>query len=212
MPFIFADIKEKIKPYWEPIQTLLKCMQIIFSTTTAESDIKSLEKCIQLHLKTVIEVFGRTLAPKHHFLVHYPTCIRRQGPPIHLWTMRMEAKHKVLTEIARRKMNFINLTKTLAHQEIMCKPIKNKPRIKPSENSGDFLKSIQFQKYESFVRRDISADFDTISVHKFAKHDSIDYRESSLLVENGRIYEIVNILSINSNVFFCASYIEFVCR
>lgn len=209
MPFIFVDIKEKIKPYWEPIQTLLKCMQIIFSTTIAESDIKSLEKYIQLHLKAVIEVFDRTLAPKHHFLVHYPTCIRRHGPPIHLWTMRMEAKHKVLTEIARRKMNFINLTKTLAHahQEIMCKPIKNKPRIKPSETSGDFLKSMQYQKYESFVKRDINADFDTIRVHKFAKHDSIDYRESSLLVENGRIYEIVNILSINSNVFFlCELY------
>lgn len=209
MPFIFLDVREQIEENWEPVQTLLKCMQIIYSPSINESDIKSLEKYIQQHLKSVIEVFKRNISPKHHFLLHYPECIRRMGPPIHLWTMRFESKHKVLTEIARKKMNFINLPKMLAfeHQEQICKPPVFSAHIKLSESYGQFKNSMQFQKFNAVIERDIGTDLDEIRVHKFATYDNIEYREGCLLIENQRIYEIVNILSIDSNVFFiCEQY------
>lgn len=204
LPLILFDLQDKIEPFWRPIQTLLKCMQIIYSPSITEHDIKSLEKYIEQHLKAVIDTFQRNLTAKHHFLVHYPSCIRKMGPPIHLWTMRLESKHRVLTEIARKKMNFINLPKTLAteHQERISKRPKLSTEIKPSERSGYFLETLQFQKYELFLKRDINIDLTGIRVHKFASYDNIQYREGSLLIDNDRIYEIVNILSINSNVFF----------
>lgn len=46
MPFIFLHVKEKLEPYWEPIETLLKCMQAIYPSTITESDIKSLDRNI----------------------------------------------------------------------------------------------------------------------------------------------------------------------
>lgn len=205
MPFIFIDLKDKIAPYWKPIETLLQCMQIIYSPVITESDIKQLETHIQEHLKSVIEIFGRNLTPKHHFLLHYPECIRRMGPVIHLWTMRLESKHKVFTEIARRKMNFINLPKTLAfeHQERFCQTlVRSTPKIQPSVKSGIFARSMQFSKFEHIIKRDIATDINQLRVHKFAAYENIKYRESSLIIENSRIYEIVNILSNHSNVYF----------
>lgn len=204
MPFIFWDLKDGFGELWQPIEFLYKCMQIIYSETISECDIKSFEKYIEQYLSSVREVFKRNLTPKHHFLLHYPDLIRRMGPPILLWTMRLESKYKVLTEIARTKMNFINLSKTLAteHQQRICKQPNSSSRTIPSKVHGNFSKSMQFRKYESIISSVIGTDFDKIRVHKFAKYDNIQYREGSLLIENDRVYEIENILSIDSNVFF----------
>lgn len=205
MPFIFFDLKNQLETHWKPIESLLKCMQIIYSPEINENDIKSLEKYIQEHLNVVKNIFKRNLSPKHHFFIHYPECIRRMGPTIHLWTMRLENKHKVLTEIARRKMNFKNLTKTLAleHQNRFClhKPTLS-TKIKPSATSGQFMKSMQFAKFKIIIKRDIGMNFDAIRVHKFASYDNIEYREGSLIIQNNQIYEIFNILSVDSNIYF----------
>lgn len=80
MPFIFFDKKEEFNPFWEPVESLLKSMQIIFSPVITERDIKLLEKYIEQHLKGVLKVFKCTLIPKYHFLVHYPELIRKMGP------------------------------------------------------------------------------------------------------------------------------------
>lgn len=213
LPFILFDLKNKVEQYWQPVQTLLDCMCVLYSTKISECNLKSLEKSIQLHLKSVQEVFKRSLTPKHHFLVHYPEYIRRMGPPIHLWTMRFESKHRVFTEISRRKMNFINLTKTLAteHQERTCKVPTLVAEIKTSKSSGQFSKSMQFQRFEAVLKRDIGPKYIETKVHNFANYDNIKYRQGCLLVENGRIYEINNILSLNSNVFFLC-HLHKICR
>lgn len=119
-------------------------------------------------------------------------------------TMTKENKHKVLTEIARKKMNFINLPKTLAmeHQERICKCPVLSSKIKPSESFGQFVKSMQYQKFKLIIERDIETDSEEIRVHKFASYNNIDYREGNLLIEKNRIYEIINILSINAKVYF----------
>ena len=51
------------------------------------------------------------LIPKHHFMIHYPACIRQIGPLVHVWTMRYEAKHKFFKSSIK---NVKNITKSLA--------------------------------------------------------------------------------------------------
>lgn len=114
MPFIFNDIQQQILCYWEPIRTLLECMQIVYSETIAESETELLERKVSEHLLSVQEVNKRSLTMKHHFMTHYPNSIRKMGPPIRSWTMLLEAKHKVFTEIAKNKKNFINVCLTMA--------------------------------------------------------------------------------------------------
>ena len=59
----------------------------------------------------------RNLIPKHHFMIHYPACMRKIGPLIHMWSMRFEAKHKVFKNTLK---NFKNITKSLAKKHQMA--------------------------------------------------------------------------------------------
>jgi hypothetical protein len=63
-----------------------------------------------------------SLRPKHHFMYHYPWLIMKCGPPIHLWTLRMESKHSFFKQCIRSCKNFINVCQHLAeaHQLSQC--------------------------------------------------------------------------------------------
>lgn len=52
----------------------------------------------------------KKLIPKHRFMVHYPSCIRKIGPPLHSWSMRFEAKNKLFKNMLK---SFKNITKSL---------------------------------------------------------------------------------------------------
>lgn len=122
LPFIIMEYQEKLSNAWKPLTTLLSIMQIIYSTKITESNILKLEDLISDHLIELKHVFNDRLIFKHHILLHYPTVIRTMGPPIHTTMMRIEAKHKIFTDLARKTQNFMNITKTLAnrHQEHTC--------------------------------------------------------------------------------------------
>ena len=68
-----------------------------------------------------IETFGMdTIKPKHHFLSHYSKLYKFHGPLIHLWAMRMEAKHTFFKNCIRTSKNFINPAKTCATRHQMA--------------------------------------------------------------------------------------------
>lgn len=206
LPFMLSDLGDKLGEYWKPVETLLQCMQIIYSEEITENDVKKLTKLIDEHLSAVIRTFGRTLTPKQHFLSHYPGTIRRMGPPVHLWTMRLESKHKVLTEISKQKRSFKNPTKTMAmeHQAMISDPPKITSDLVTSMYSGHFSKSMQYEKYRNIVNKTIE-NAEQVKVHKFVTYDHIEFREGNLILFENRICEILHILSQDSNVFFvCA--------
>lgn len=74
--------------------------------------------------------------------------------------------------------------------------------IEISRLFGDFRKCMQFEKFQSILIRDINIANEDIHVHKFATYGNIQYREGAILIENERISEIANILSIDSKVYF----------
>lgn len=119
MPFIFYGVKDKIAAEWRLCERQLKIMQILYSKKIREADVLKLEKLIEEYLTELKPVLNKPLQPKHHFLTHYPSLIRKMGPPIHGWMMRFEAKHQEFTKMARATQNFQNIPKTLSerHQE-----------------------------------------------------------------------------------------------
>ncbi|XP_076135690.1 uncharacterized protein LOC143118536 [Alosa pseudoharengus] len=87
---------------------LLPCQ----SCTSLEGMTVYLKHLIIEHHQLFKELYpSKNLIPKHHFMVHYPRCIRQIGPLIHIWTMRFEAKHKFFKDCVK---NFKNLTVSLA--------------------------------------------------------------------------------------------------
>lgn len=94
LPFIFVQFKSKLHHIWISAQSLLKAMQVIFSGKICEDDINTLSLNIELHYICLKEMFGATLIPKHHHVLHYPNAIRKIGPLINYWMMRFESKHQ----------------------------------------------------------------------------------------------------------------------
>ena len=58
--------------------------------------------------------FKTNMKPKHHFLIHYPSCILKTGPISLNWSMRsFESKHCLLKLISNVTKSRINLSKTI---------------------------------------------------------------------------------------------------
>ena len=62
------------------------------------------------------------ITPTFHYIIHYPSIIRKLGPLRSLWCMRFEAKHQYFKRISQRIFNFKNIAKSLAnrHQMRLC--------------------------------------------------------------------------------------------
>ncbi|KAJ8048620.1 hypothetical protein HOLleu_01002 [Holothuria leucospilota] len=98
LPLIIGHLLEEWDmPYFELLLQLLDCMDI-FSPKVTHGLIAKLGILIVDHYTKFHEVFPTySLIPKHHFMVHYPTCLRKVGPLIHVWCMRYEAKQLFLS-------------------------------------------------------------------------------------------------------------------
>lgn len=119
-PLIFGDLFDDTDSVWHLLLLLLQIVYIVFSPRVTEGMIIFLKHLISDHHSLFKTTFpSKRLIPKHHFLVHYPSCIRKIGPILHVWCMRFEAKHNFFK---RSVKNFKNVTKTMvnAHQSHMA--------------------------------------------------------------------------------------------
>lgn len=92
LPFIFAEFKDRFEEVWICAESLLKLMQICYSKEISENDLERLTLLVKIHLKSLIDLFKVPLLPKHHYLIHYPSAIRKMGPLINYWMMRCVPK------------------------------------------------------------------------------------------------------------------------
>jgi len=93
IPLIFADVVPEGDKHWHLMLLLLHIVNIIFSPCISQGMTIFLKHLIVEHHRLFKELYpSRNLIPKHHLMIHYPECIRKIGPLIHVWTMRYEAK------------------------------------------------------------------------------------------------------------------------
>lgn len=117
VPLIFGDIVPGGNAHWRLLLLLLQIINVVFSPVITEGMTVCLKHLIIDHHKLFKELYPhRNLIPKHHFLVHYPSAIRKIGPLIHFWGMRFEAKHRFFKDAVK---NFKNITKSLAQKHQM---------------------------------------------------------------------------------------------
>lgn len=210
IPFIFVDKKELLEDIWLVVTTLLKSVEICFSKSICEKEILELESLIDLHLKLFKEIFKTHLRPKHHFLTHYPSAIRRMGPLIYYWMARFESKHLFFTNLAKMTNNYVNIAKTFAkrHQAVMAYSQFNISEIQPSKNNNKLTKTVSFSKYETQVIKYFSKEaIDDLLVLKFAIYNSFEYREGLMIIEKNVSFEIVHVFCLHGKIFlFCRPY------
>lgn len=93
LPLMVGDLIPFSNDHWKVFIILLQIIDLLLRPSYIEDDLIKLEELIRDHHSLYITLYG-SLKPKHHFLVHYPTAIRKCGPLKYLWSMRFEAKHK----------------------------------------------------------------------------------------------------------------------
>lgn len=103
LPLMIGDLIPINNEHWRLFTILLQIVDLVLKSQFSSDDLTNLENLIQNHHLTYIRLYG-SLKPKHHFLVHYPTAIKKCGPLKHIWGMRFEAKHK------EAKIYFNNIT------------------------------------------------------------------------------------------------------
>ena len=112
LPLIFGDVVPEGDTHWHLLLLLLHIVNIVFSPCVTEGMTVFLKHLIEEHHRLFTILYPEsTLIPKHHFMIHYPECIRQIGPLVHVWSMRYEAKHKFFKSSIK---NFKNITKSLA--------------------------------------------------------------------------------------------------
>lgn len=118
IPLLLCDLIPTGNKNWTLLLLLLQIMNIVFSPSLTQGMTYYLKHLIADHHKLFKALYPhKSLLPKHHFMIHYPSSIRKIGPLLHMWSMRFEAKHKLLKDNFK---NFKNITKSLAKKHQMA--------------------------------------------------------------------------------------------
>lgn len=94
LPLIIGDLVPTDNNVWIFLQLLLKLVETALLPSFTETILIEFRSLIAEHHQTYLNIFGGNLKPKHHFILHYITTIKKLGPIKKLWSMRFEAKHK----------------------------------------------------------------------------------------------------------------------
>ena len=122
LPILLGDLIPRDDTYWKCFLKLLNICEICVSPELSIDTIAYLELLIEEHHEQFSRLYqDKSIIPKMHFMVHYPQQILKYGPLIHSWTMRHEAKLRVIKRAARVS-NFKNVCQTVAkrHQHLLC--------------------------------------------------------------------------------------------
>ena len=121
LPLLIGDLVPKECEYWKCFITLLRICSIAAAWSVSSSTIDYLTVIIEEHHQLFKKLYPDVnIIPKMHYMVHYPSQIRKFGPLIYSWIIRYESKLRVLKR-ASRHGNFKNICKTVAkkHQHLL---------------------------------------------------------------------------------------------
>lgn len=212
IPFILHKYRNEkvLTDVWICVTSLLEICQIAYSDKLTELDLKNLSNVVHIHLVSIKNSFNVTLLPKHHFLTHYATIVRKMGPLIHLSMMRFEAKHKVLKDFANATKNFKNIYETLAlkHQ----KHIINNSSYTDDVNYGKIV-LLNETNVINILRTYIPLADDAAENFfetKWMTFNNFKYKSGLIISDDYFLYEIFKIVLLLGEVYFVAKNLKFV--
>ena len=122
LPLLIGYLVPEDCKFWSLYILLLKICSIATSWQIKPDTISYLSVLIEEHHTQFKSLYpDRTITPKMHYMLHYPSQMVRYGPLIYTWTMRHEAKLSVIKR-ASRHGNFKNICLTIARhsQRALC--------------------------------------------------------------------------------------------
>lgn len=113
---IVGDLVPKSDKTWKFYLETTKVLDLLFLPSYNDKDLSLLASTISNMNSMYKKLFNETLKPKHHYITHYPTMIRRFGPLYYISSMRYEAKHKTLKSYTKNTTSRLNLSLSLGRK------------------------------------------------------------------------------------------------
>lgn len=123
LSIIIGELIPENNMHWQLYLILREISGIIFSKHIQKESCYKLKYLIEQHHLLLLKLFPEhTFSPKQHHMMHYPMVILQTGPPILLWCMRHESKHRDAKNAANSVTSRVNICHTLAlkHQLKIC--------------------------------------------------------------------------------------------
>lgn len=152
---IVGDLIPRNDDVWSVYLNLVSILDILHSFSITDSQLQILKiKIAQLNSE-YLRLFNDNLKPKFHFAVHYPTIIKKSGPPRHFWGMRYEGKHR----------EFTTYTHAITSRKNICLSICKKFQLK----FANYLIEIEKPSYDISFKTKINVDsiLETINISQY---------------------------------------------
>ena len=119
------------------------------------------------------------LKPKFHFMTHYPTMIKKFGPLRQIWTMRFEAKHRIVKLIARSSYSRVNICKTICirNQLILSDFFLRRPEFKIFETS-------KFSRLPQALKPQLESEFPDLSLQSMLSFSWLKVNNNKLSISS----------------------------
>ncbi len=179
---------EQALTYWELFIVLQEIVDLIMAPSLTESLLNYMSQLIENFLSQFKCLFpDLSIRPKMHFLVHYPSIIRKNGPTRSYWCMNFERLNGAVKLPAHIMQNFRDPQQTLAYRR-QCTALNNYLERKHNRNfvsvtqiSEIPLDSIaSADNFETF--RELYLVNDCVSVASKITVNAVEYRDGTYVI------------------------------
>lgn len=118
IPIILYELQVNFQnDHFKFIVELCEIVKILLAPIITIETINLLEDLIAVHLRNFKHLYpNKNIIPKQHYMVHFPSTLKRYGPLRNIWCMRFEGKHQFFKERMSGNHNFKNVEKTLSER------------------------------------------------------------------------------------------------
>lgn len=114
---IIGDLIPRNDEVWDFYITFLRLLDLLMQNSFVPSDIELIAELVTKNNQSYIALFGATLKPKQHFMLHYPQIIKKMGPLKKLYAMKQEMYHKHIKRYVNQTFNRRNLPVSVCIKE-----------------------------------------------------------------------------------------------
>ena len=187
-PVLIGDLVPRGDSNWDCFLKLLKICEICTAPVLSADSAAYLEVLVEEHHDQFKAVYpGISIIPKMHFMIHFAQQILKFGPLIQAWTMRHEAKLRIIKRAARVS-NFKNICQSVAkrHQHLLCYYIHTNQLLNISVSEGtrkhhaltSFSENVQLLLSEQYSITEESV----IVTLSFVKYNNITYKVDAFIM------------------------------
>lgn len=114
--YILGDyVDDDADKHWKLFLQLQSIVDIVFAPKLTTSMLNYYSELYEKHLKLFRKLYNHLpIKPKQHFMVHFPTIVRRNGPPTFNSCMKYELRNSFFKRTSHIICNFKNIVMSLA--------------------------------------------------------------------------------------------------